>query len=107
MDEQVAKLLRVDFRLNKELVQKPYAYIDKLKENIMKEQKDIAKIIKDNNDKYITKMSHMDHKVSKVLTDTETLLDQYRKKIGQIGKDLESTRKYRENINLMTSGFQK
>ena len=36
-DEQVAKLLRVDFRLNKELVQKPYAYIDKLKENIMKE----------------------------------------------------------------------
>ena len=107
MDDQVAKLLRVDFRLNKELVQKPYAYIDKLKENIMKEQKDIAKVIKDNNDKYITKMSHMDHKVTKVLTDTETLLDQYRKKIGQIGKDLESTRRYRETISSMTSGFQK
>lgn len=61
--------------MNKELVQKPYAYIDKLKENIMKEQKDIQKMIKENNDKYITKISHMDHKVTKVLTDTETLLD--------------------------------
>jgi hypothetical protein len=40
----------------------------------------------------------MDHKVNKVLTDTETLLDQYRKKIFDIGKNLDSTKRFREDI---------
>jgi len=37
--------------------------------------------------------------VAKVLVDTETLLDQYKKKIGDIGKNLESTKRYREEMN--------
>ena len=42
----------------------------------------------------------MDQKVNKVLTDTETLLDQYRKKIGEIGKNLETTKRFREEIKV-------
>ena len=49
----------------------------------------------------------MDHKVNKILTDTETLLDQYRKKIFDIGKNLDSTKRFREEITLMVGGFQK
>jgi len=49
----------------------------------------------------------MDHKVNKILTDTETLLDQYRKKINDIGKNLETTKRYREEINLKVNGFER
>lgn len=49
----------------------------------------------------------MDHKVNKILTDTETLLDQYRKKISDIGKNLETTKRYREEINLRVGGFER
>lgn len=74
-EREVNRLQRIDFRLNKELVQKPYAYIDKIRDALDKEQKEIVNIVKNNNDKYITKITQMDHKVNKVLTDTETLLD--------------------------------
>ena len=47
----------------------------------------------------------MDHKVNKVLTDTETLLDQYRKKIFDIGKGLDSTKRFREEIMVQVGGF--
>lgn len=47
-----------------------------------KEQKEIVKIIKANNEKYVTKISNIDTKVSRVLTDTESLISQYRKKVG-------------------------
>lgn len=47
----------------------------------------------------------MDHKVNKILVDTETLLDQYRKKITDIGKNLESTKKFREEVNVKVDGF--
>jgi hypothetical protein len=47
----------------------------------------------------------MDHKVNKVLVDTETLLDQYRKKIGEIGKNLEKTKNYREEVQVKVDGF--
>ena len=49
----------------------------------------------------------MDHKVSKILTDTETLLDQYRRKIGEIGKNLEKTHKFREEITVKVGSFSK
>ena len=48
----------------------------------------------------------MDIKVNKILTDTETLLDSYRKKIKDIGKDLETTKRFRESINLRVDQFQ-
>ena len=36
-DNEIERLLRVDFRLSKELVSKPYAYIDKVKEELAEE----------------------------------------------------------------------
>ena len=74
-DSEIDRLKRIDFRLNKELVSKPYLYIDKVKQELDKEQKEIINIIKNNNDKYIQKIGQMDQKVNKVLTDTETLID--------------------------------
>jgi len=49
----------------------------------------------------------MDQKVNKVLTDTETLLDQYRKKIGEIGKNVESTKRFREEIGVTVNSLRK
>jgi len=46
--------------MSKELVQKPYIYIDKLKANIDKEQKEIVSVVKTNNEKYIAKISQID-----------------------------------------------
>lgn len=37
IDLEVEKLQRIDFRLNKELVQKPYLYIDKVRDALDKE----------------------------------------------------------------------
>lgn len=56
-DSEIDRLKRIDFRLNKELVSKPYLYIDKVKQELDKEQKEIINIIKNNNDKYISKIS--------------------------------------------------
>ena len=40
-----------------------------------------------------------------MLVDTETILDQYKKKIGDIGKNLESTKRYRDEINYKVDNF--
>lgn len=63
---------------------KPYQYVDKVKDALDKEQREIVNIVKNNNDRYITKIGQMDQKVNKVLHDTETLLDQYRKNVKSI-----------------------
>jgi hypothetical protein len=47
----------------------------------------------------------MDHKVNKILNDTERLLDQYRKNIDGIGKNLESTKRFKDTINLSVNTF--
>lgn len=104
-DTEIARLQQIDFRMNDTLVSKPYKYIDKYRKELESEQNSIRKIIKDNNEKYITKITQTDQKVAKVLTDTETLLDQYRKKIGDIGKNLESTKRFREKIDTSVNGF--
>lgn len=41
MDREILRLQRIDFRLNKDLVQKPYSYIDKVKDALAKEQAEI------------------------------------------------------------------
>jgi len=99
MTSEIERLQKLDLRMNKEMVKKPYMYIDKLKAELDKEQKEIVSIVKSNNEKYVSKMSQLDHKVNRVLLDTETLLDQYRKKIGDIGKNLESTKRFRTETN--------
>ncbi len=45
----------------------------------------------------------MDQKVNKVLTDTETLIDQYKKKIGDITKNLDSIKKFKEQITIQVN----
>lgn len=72
----------------------------------MNENKDIVNIVKKNNDKFVTKVSQIDQKVQKVVTDTETLLDQYKKKIGDIGKNLESTKSYRNEVNVQLKNLR-
>lgn len=47
----------------------------------------------------------MDYKVNKILTDTETLLHQYRQKINLIGKDLVKIETLKEQINSKIDGF--
>ena len=74
VDREVERLGRIDFRLNKELVQKPLTFMNKVKEELMKEQSAIQKIITSNNERYISKIVNLEHRVNKVLTDTETLL---------------------------------
>jgi small nuclear ribonucleoprotein (snRNP)-like protein len=46
-----------------------------VKQELDKEQKEIINIIKNNNDKYICKISQIDQKVNKVLLDSEIILD--------------------------------
>ena len=82
--------------MNKELVSKPYAAINRVKEELSKEQHEIVNIIKKNNDKYLGKIGEIQTRVDEVLTDTKTLQDQLKKRIKSIGADLESTRKFRE-----------
>lgn len=45
--------------------------------------------------------------MAKVLVDTETILDQYKKKIGDIGKNLESTRRFRDEMSYKVESLQK
>ena len=105
IERDLHRLQRIDIKLNRELVQKPYNYINEVRDALDKEQKAIVNIVKTNNDKYVTKIGQMDHKVNKVLVDTETLLDQYRKKIVDIGKNLEKTKNYREEVQVKVDGF--
>lgn len=57
-------------------------------------------VIKSNNDKYITKIGTCEQKITRVLTETESIISQYKKKIGGINKNLESTRQLREELYL-------
>lgn len=54
---EVERLQRIDLRINKELVKKPYQYIDKVREALDKEQKEIVSIINKNNEKYVSKIT--------------------------------------------------
>jgi hemerythrin-like domain-containing protein len=56
LEREVHRLHRIDIKLNRELVQKPYNYINEVRDALDKEQKAIVNIVKTNNDKYITKI---------------------------------------------------
>lgn len=86
-EKDIKRLLRIDFRLNKELVQKPYTYIDNVKDNIVKEIFTIAKTVKTNNEKYLTKIGSLDSKISEVVLDGKKLIIDYGKKIEGIKRD--------------------
>ena len=100
LDREVERLGRIDVRLNKELVQKPYLYIDKVKNELSKENADIQKVINSNNEKYIHKIVNTEHKVNKVLTDTEALIHLYHKNVKDLNGKLESTKTMREQMNV-------
>lgn len=67
LDREINFLNKNNFKLNKELIQKPYVYIDKIKAELDKEQKSIVDIIKSNNEKYINKIGNVELKVNQVL----------------------------------------
>jgi hypothetical protein len=52
----------------------------------------MQKIILKNNDKYVNKMVNTENKVTRVLTDTESLINLYNKQIKSITKNVESAR---------------
>ena len=66
-------LKRIDTKMNKELVSKPYAAIKALKEELVKEQNEIVSIVKKNNDKYMAKIKELDVAINEILTDTRSL----------------------------------
>ena len=72
--------------------------IMELKENFSRENKFIVETVKANNEKYIKKMGQTDQKISQVLSQTEVLLDQYKKNYDNIKNNLESTKRFREDI---------
>ena len=94
------KLNRLDFRIKNEYISKPYQYIDRVKQELLKENSDIQKVIRANNDKYITRISMTEHKVNKVLTDTESIIHQYQKNVKKLTGDLESTKAFRGQITV-------
>ena len=69
------RLQRIDIKLNKELVQKPFNYMDRMKEGLEKEWVEAKKKLTDNNEKYMGKFVALETSVNKVLTDTATLMD--------------------------------
>lgn len=58
------------------------------------------KIINQNNEKYIHKIVNTEHKVNKVLTDTEALIHLYHKNVKDLTGKLESTKTFREQITV-------
>lgn len=97
-EAEIERLGRIDFRVSKELVSKPYAYINELKAQIDEEQRQIVEIVKNNNDKYLKRIAQMDQKVDRVLFETEAISHNFKKKIDGIKKDLESIRRFKEDI---------
>lgn len=96
---EIDRLQRIDFRLSKELVSKPYAFIEKVKEELANEQKKIVDIVKANNDKYITRIVQIDQKVSRVLTETEAARHEFKQKVSDIKTKFENIRRFKDDIN--------
>ena len=86
-DAEIKRLMRIDWKLNKELVQKPYAYINELKENLSAEIGAIGKTIKVNNQKYLTKIGQMDLHINDVLADGRKIINDYSTKFEGIKRD--------------------
>ena len=64
--------------MNKELVSKPYTYIDEVKATLVKEQTSIVDTIKKNNEKYMSKIKTIEVVANKQVKDASILLDQFR-----------------------------
>lgn len=83
---------------------KPYNYIDKVKEGFEKEWAETKKKLTANNEKYMGKFINLETNVNKLLTDTHSLVDQYKKKISDIGRDLSSVKEFKEHIERLVDG---
>jgi hypothetical protein len=99
MEKEIDKLQRIDIKLNKELVVKPYNYIDRIKEQFEKEWGETKKKLTSNNEKYMGKFVALESNVNRLITDTEVLVDQYKKKIGDIGKDLQTIKTIKDSVD--------
>lgn len=62
-------------KLNKELVVKPYNYIDRVKETFEKDWAETKRRLTENNEKYMGKFVNLESNVNKLLVDTASLVD--------------------------------
>lgn len=58
----------------------------------------MQKIVQANNEKYMTKIGNTDIKVSRVLTESQGLINLYQKKIQAITNDVEKTKVIKEEL---------
>lgn len=99
-NDEITRLNRIDVRMNKELVQKPYLYIDRVKKELSDEQVEIVKTAKKNNDKFITRVIQIDKKVDDNLTETQKLIFEYKKRIKAVQADHQGIKDFKEIIEM-------
>lgn len=101
--DDLDRLMKLDTRINRDLIKKPYEYIDKVKDALVKEQKEIVSIVKGNNEKYMQKFAGIETKVDSMCAETKLLVNYYKKKIGEVSKNLESISKLRNEVLITIS----
>lgn len=55
-------------------------------------------IVKGNNEKYITRIAHIDQKVSRVLSETEAARHEFKTKVHDLNTKFENIRRFKEDI---------
>jgi len=56
-------------------------------------------VVKSNNDKYIQKIVNQDTKVNQVLTDSSTLLNEWRKKVESVQTNSDQIKNYKNELS--------
>ena len=103
----VDRLLKLDTRLNRDLIKRPYEYIDKIKDNLMKENHEIVKVVKSNNERFVQKVATIETKVDQAIGETHLLIETYKKKVGEIGKNMERAGKVKADVQVALGGMQR
>jgi len=56
-------------------------------------------VVKSNNDKYIQKIVNLDTKVNQALTDSSTLLNEWRKKVESVQTNSDQIKNYKNELS--------
>ena len=106
MEKEVGRLQRIDWRLNKDLVVKPYNYIDKMKEHIDKEWEEAKTKMKEFNEKFMSRLVTVETNTNQVLTDGKFLAENLKKMIAKIQKDLVSIKNFKDKVDSEVTNTQ-
>ena len=63
-------------------------------------------VVKSNNDKYIQKIVNLDTKVNQVLTDSSTLLNEWRKKVESVQTNSDQIKNYKNELSYQIKQLQ-